>query len=90
MREGLANVARHAHADRVAVRVVADRELVIELRDDGVGIDPGSARSGLVNLGTRAAARSGTFELRRGEPAGTRAVLACADPPRLSGGDLRP
>ena len=54
-----------------SVRVVADRELVIELRDDGVGIDAGSARSGLVNLGTRAAARSGTFELRRGEPAGT-------------------
>jgi signal transduction histidine kinase len=71
VREGLANVARHAHADRVSVRVVADTELVIELRDDGVGIDPGSARSGLVNLGTRAAAWSGTFELRRGEPAGT-------------------
>jgi len=71
VREGLANVARHAHADRASVRVVADQELVIELRDDGVGIDPGSARSGLVNLGTRAAAWSGTFELRRGEPAGT-------------------
>ena len=28
VREGLANVARHAHADRVSVRVVADRELV--------------------------------------------------------------
>ena len=40
----------------------------MEITDDGVGIEPGSARSGLVNLGARASARSGTFELRRGSP----------------------
>ena len=73
------------------MRLVADTELSVEITDDGVGIDPGSARSGLVNLGTRAAARSGTFDLRRGEPAGTVPVLAGGRArERLSGGDLRP
>jgi signal transduction histidine kinase len=71
VREGLANVARHAQASSVTVRVVAGRDLRVEITDDGVGADPGSARSGLVNLGARASARSGTFELRRRDPHGT-------------------
>jgi signal transduction histidine kinase len=72
VREGLANVARHAQASAVCVRIVADKDLSVELSDDGIGIEPGSARSGLVNLGTRAVARSGTFDLQRIEPRGTR------------------
>ena len=72
VREGLANVARHAQAGTVSVHVVAGPELSVEITDDGVGIEPGSARSGLVNLGARASARSGTFDLRRQEPHGTR------------------
>ena len=44
----------------MTVHVVAGPELSVEITDDGVGIEPGSARSGLVNLGARASARSGT------------------------------
>ena len=55
----------------MSVKVVAGPELSVEITDDGVGIESGSARSGLVNLGARASARSGTFELRRREPRGT-------------------
>jgi signal transduction histidine kinase len=36
-----------------------------------VGMDPGGARSGLVNLGTRAARRSGTFDIEPAEGGGT-------------------
>jgi signal transduction histidine kinase len=72
VREGLANVARHARASKVCVQIVAGKDLSVELSDDGVGIGPGSARSGLVNLGTRAAARSGTFDLQQVQPRGTR------------------
>jgi two-component system, NarL family, sensor histidine kinase DevS len=71
VREGLANVARHAQAGTVAVHLVAGPELSVEITDDGVGIEPGSARSGLVNLGARANTRSGTFDLRRRDPHGT-------------------
>jgi signal transduction histidine kinase len=71
VREALSNVARHAHADRVAVRLGIGEDVVVEVRDDGVGIDPGAARSGLVNLGTRAAARSGTFRIARAPAGGT-------------------
>ena len=54
-------------------RLVAGPELSWRSRDDGVGIDPGSARSGLVNLGARASARSGHV---RAAPAGARAAPA--------------
>ena len=43
--EGLANVRKHAHASRVAIEVTADEtndELVLTVRDDGVGIDAGT------------------------------------------------
>jgi signal transduction histidine kinase len=54
VREALSNVVRHARASAVTVTVDAGDELVIEVRDDGVGIDPAGARSGLRNLERRA------------------------------------
>ncbi|HET8601485.1 MAG TPA: GAF domain-containing sensor histidine kinase [Segeticoccus sp.] len=71
VREGLSNIARHAHASKASVDITAGDRICIVVTDDGVGADPGLARSGLVNLGSRAAARSGTFDVRRGEPRGT-------------------
>ncbi|GAA4601989.1 signal transduction histidine kinase [Actinoplanes octamycinicus] len=64
LREALSNVARHARAGsaRVSVRV-ADGELFLQVRDDGVGIDPALARGGVVNMGERAADLGGTFEV---------------------------
>lgn len=75
LREGLSNVARHAGAATVRVRVEADLDLLTcTVLDDGVGVRSGAARSGLSNLAARAAARDGTFEVAPGEKAGTRIV----------------
>lgn len=73
VREGLANVARHARASGAVVSLtVTDGSLTIEIVDDGVGIDPAVTRSsGTGNLDARAVARGGRFEMRPHEPNGT-------------------
>lgn len=72
VREALSNVARHARAFSVVVvaEASADR-LSITVRDDGVGISPGSAGTGLGNVRTRASERGGAVELTSVEPHGT-------------------
>jgi signal transduction histidine kinase len=63
VREAVSNVARHAHASRVDVTITAADHLVVEVADDGAGIDPHQTRrSGLANLDRRAAALGGTCE----------------------------
>ena len=73
VREGLANVARHAHARSAAV-TVDGRESVgglsVEVMDDGIGFDPAEARSGLVNLRNRATAHGGTLDIQAGRSGG--------------------
>lgn len=74
VREGLANVARHARAARgeVRVEIVRDRLIVI-VEDDGDGLPARLTRSsGTANLAERANARGGTFALEPGDPRGTR------------------
>jgi len=73
LREGLSNVARHAHATTVRVRVEADLDLLTcTVVDDGVGIADDAARSGLSNLAARAAAHGGTCRAGpEGEPGTT-------------------
>lgn len=73
VREGLSNVARHAHASSVQVRIdvrghgPAGR-VTIEVEDDGIGVDPGrSRRSGLANLVARARRHRGKFTMGRAE-----------------------
>jgi signal transduction histidine kinase len=65
VREGLANVARHAGATRVTVSLSAGDDLDIVIADDGVGMDPDAARSGLVNLRNRARAHDGSLTISR-------------------------
>ena len=73
VREGLANAAKHAAAERLDVRVTVDDESVcVVVSDDGRGADPDQARGGLVNLAERAAGRGGTFEILPEGPQGTR------------------
>ncbi|WP_146925335.1 GAF domain-containing sensor histidine kinase [Cellulomonas xylanilytica] len=61
VREALANVARHARAHDVVVRVEVGTDLVVEVQDDGIGLPADvSRRSGLANLENRAARRDGT------------------------------
>ncbi|MEI4272171.1 GAF domain-containing protein [Klenkia sp. LSe6-5] len=54
VREGVSNAARHAGAENVTVTLDVSDEVVVEVRDDGRGIDPGAARSGLRNIDARA------------------------------------
>jgi signal transduction histidine kinase len=64
LREALANIARHAQATsaRVSVRA-ADGDVVLSVQDNGIGMDPGRARSGIVNMGERAHDLGGTLEV---------------------------
>jgi signal transduction histidine kinase len=73
VREGLANIARHARASSSVVSVtVSDSRLTIEIVDDGVGIPAGRTRSsGTANLDARATARGGRFDVHPRDPSGT-------------------
>ncbi|HEY0259517.1 MAG TPA: GAF domain-containing protein [Lacisediminihabitans sp.] len=73
VREGLSNIARHAHATagRVTVEVETPEEpatdgilgvITVSIADDGKGIDPNRTRnSGLGNLAARARRHGGSF-----------------------------
>jgi signal transduction histidine kinase len=72
-REALSNVARHAHARMVEVKlsVTAD-DVTLLVEDDGVGIPRTGRRSGLRNMEARATAHGGRLALRPRDPSGTR------------------
>jgi signal transduction histidine kinase len=72
VREGLTNVARHAGATAVAVRVaVHDDEVVAEITDDGCGIVDTGRSSGLANLRHRARRWRGGLAVVPGAAGGT-------------------
>jgi signal transduction histidine kinase len=71
LREALSNAARHAHATRVDVSVVAGADLLLRVADDGVGIPETGRRSGLANMASRAKSLGGEFDIRPGETGGT-------------------
>lgn len=73
LREALSNIARHAHASTAWVAVHAGDELLLEVTDNGLGIDPAVTRSsGLTNLRRRAEKLGGTFEVTNRPDGGTR------------------
>jgi signal transduction histidine kinase len=59
VREGVSNAVRHARAATVTVTLDVADEVVVEVVDNGIGIDPGAPRSGLRNLEERARLRGG-------------------------------
>jgi signal transduction histidine kinase len=70
--EALTNAAKHAHSDRIEVRVaVGEGHAMIEVRDDGRGgVDPARG-SGLSGLADRVSALGGTLEIQSPVGAGT-------------------
>ena len=75
VQEALANVARHAHAHRVGVTVTyADSEVLLDVRDDGVGFDPHHASSvsfGVRGMRQRVERIAGHLEVESAPGAGT-------------------
>jgi PAS domain S-box-containing protein len=79
VQESLANVAKHAYARQVRVRVAREgHELVLEVRDDGAGFDTGGPRKpqslGLVGLRERAQLMRGQLTVDSAQGRGTRVV----------------
>jgi signal transduction histidine kinase len=75
MREGLSNVARHAHATAVDVAISAEASRVsLTITDNGRGIPDGARRSGLQNLLHRAAELGGELEVGNHSGGGARLV----------------
>ena len=74
VREGLANVARHAMASSASVRITVDGTIQIEVADDGVGVLSGVVQSGLANLRERAHSHGGSLDMRARTPRGTMLV----------------
>jgi signal transduction histidine kinase len=86
VREMLSNIARHAQASQVSVRVEErGRFLVVLIDDDGLGFDPSSVARGhgLSNMEARVEALGGFLEILPRESGGTRHCLRV--PLRLEG-----
>lgn len=84
LQETLANVRKHAGANRVSVRVgSAGGATEVEVRDDGRGFDLGAVRAGygLDGMSERVALAGGTFDIESEPGAGTivRVRLPLAD-----------
>lgn len=72
VREALSNLARHAAADHGEIAVEVDaHEVRLSVLDDGVGIGPDRAESGLRNARRRASALGGLLEVTPRHPRGT-------------------
>jgi signal transduction histidine kinase len=79
VQEALANVARHARAAQVRVRLTrSPRELVLTIADDGVGFElatPGRTGIGLITMRERAALIPATLTIDSAPDAGTTLCL---------------
>jgi signal transduction histidine kinase len=74
VQEALTNVSKHARATSAGVMIdVGDREVLVEVRDDGQGFDTTDKKDGfgLTGLAERVYLAGGTLELDSGEQ-GTR------------------
>jgi signal transduction histidine kinase len=85
VQEALTNVRKHSHAERVAISLRRDgAEIVLLVKDDGVGFDPGTTRLaidanrhfGLSVMRERVEMAGGRWEIRSRPGAGTTIVAA--------------
>ena len=86
-REALSNIARHAGASHVLVRLTGDDAWRLEIADDGVGFDVAAAgdegHHGIGNMRARAHAIGADLRVESGTgDAGTRILLTMPAPTR--------
>ncbi len=74
VREGLTNASKHARASRYVVALSVGEAVVLEIADDGIGLDSDGRHDGLglANLRHRAEKLGGTFEVGPAVGGGTR------------------
>ena len=74
--ESLSNVARHARADEVRVRVAArmSSDVTVEVVDNGVGLGTLTRSSGLTNMQERAVNLGGSCQVGPADSGGTRVL----------------
>jgi signal transduction histidine kinase len=73
LRESLTNVAKHAQAAKIRVRVQADAQrLALTVTDNGMGLGNSTRRSGLANLHRRAERRGGELDVINAPEGGLR------------------
>jgi PAS domain S-box-containing protein len=78
--EILTNVARHSQASRLAVRLASeDHELLLEVEDDGIGIQPADITKptslGLLGMRERVVILGGQITFIRNSPRGTKVLV---------------
>lgn len=88
VQEALTNVAKHAHASLVAIRLYRDRQqLIVEIRDNGRGIAETELHKpksfGLRGIRERLRSLNGELSISAGEQGGTHIMLSL--PLKLSG-----
>jgi len=71
-REAVSNAVRHSGGRHITVTLDVSDQVVVEVLDDGRGIDPQAARSGLRNLTDRAGRRGGGLTVGALPEGGTR------------------
>jgi two-component system, NarL family, sensor histidine kinase DevS len=88
--EGLTNAVKHAHAERIAVKVVErGHEIVLTVSDGGRGFDPGTARRGygLTGIEERVELVGGSVEVESAPGGGT--TITAKFPALRAGSDTR-
>jgi signal transduction histidine kinase len=88
--EALTNIAKYAHATRAAMHLAVEHgELILDVRDDGVGgADPGSG-TGLVGLRDRLDVLGGTLHVTSPTGQGTRIIARIPLPGTGYAGEVR-
>jgi PAS domain S-box-containing protein len=85
VQEGLSNVAKHARAEHVRLRVgERDGQIDVMLRDDGVGFDPDAADRGFGLLGMRERVEMAGGEMEISSAPGRGTTVKASLPARVS------
>jgi two-component system, NarL family, sensor histidine kinase UhpB len=80
--EALTNIARHANAQRVDLRLAREPGLVVlTVTDDGVGVGHNGERTGILGMRERATRVGGHLSIRAREGGGTEVRLELPAPP---------